>query len=195
MYDIRFYYCRFLFRGGDKMDHTQQPSEVSIASSSSDASFDQPNSRMRESASGNVDCFIASDSRPGVDSLASRAIHSHHSPPFMTYVENPLQSHSQNNSSVGSVSPTVPECNHWDGYLPQEKCSGNTSADYETMVPVQSPPSKSNQATLLNSMKAMSSVHDQVFPTNPRANYDNVQLQPTQQNYENTAIKPVAGSH
>ena len=44
------------------------------------------------------------------------------------------------------------------------------------------------QDSLINGMKAVN-VYDQVVINNPRSNYDNVRLQPSQQNYENTSIR------
>ena len=44
------------------------------------------------------------------------------------------------------------------------------------------------QDSLINGMNAMH-VYDQVVIGNPRSNYDNVKLRPSQENYENTSIK------
>ena len=104
---------------------------------------------------------------------------------------------------------------------PERKCSFRSSppemsffdmSDYETMAPVKSlsTPLRNglttlpyhtedaryypqNQDSLINDMMAMN-VFDQAAPNDPRSNYDNIRLQPSQENYENTSIrfKPVS---
>lgn len=106
-----------------------------------------------------------------------------------------------------------PERNPSFQSCPSERYPGDMS-DYETMAPVKSlssPPRNGlttlpyhtegarhypqNQDSLINGMMAMN-VYDQVAPHNPRSNYDNIRLQPSQQNYENTSIrfKPVSSN-
>ena len=122
------------------------------------------------------------------------------SPPFDMDDEDGLRRHT-----------IAPERNCSFRYSPPEMSFFDMS-DYETMAPSKSlstPPKNGlttlpyhtedaryypqNQDSLINDMMAMN-VFDQAAPNNPRSNYDNIRLQPLQENYENTSIrfKPVS---
>ena len=122
------------------------------------------------------------------------------SPPFDMDDEDGLRRHT-----------IAPEHNCSFRYSPPEMSFFDMS-DYETMAPIKSlstPPKNGlttlpyhtedaryypqNQDSLINDMMAMN-VFDQAAPNNPRSNYDNIRLQPLQENYENTSIrfKPVS---
>ena len=125
------------------------------------------------------------------------------SPPFDMDEEEGLRRHTM-----------VPERNRSFRSSPPKKYLASAMPDYETMAPVKSlstPPRNGlssltyqvedarhypqSQDTLLNGMQSMN-LYDQVVISNPRSNYDNIHLQPSKQNYENTAIrfKPPPGN-